>query len=792
MPTPPDPVAHFDIEFHPTPKVLRWRADYSANPQCAAITQLRLRVIDTASNAIITEQPVPAPANYDYTGQITLATLPPGRYEAELFLDTTTPASTPGKTMVFNYATNYPWLNNTIGISDQVIPPYTPITVTGNAVGTLLRNHTMTQTGLWGQVTALDQPLLNGPMRFEVTQHGRQQPIRGTLHFAVKTAARVVSEANWTAGALHGRTISDFDYDGCMKVTLKLQQQPGTTIDKMDLVIPVNNAIAPLYHENGDGLRYNMAGYIPQGDGVVWSSDQASKSAFVGTFIPYIWVGGEELGLCWFADTDKDWVVDCSASAAPSITLERKGNTLNLRVRLIQLPTTLTREHTIVFGLQATPTRLQPEQPTDWRSWGNGTSPTFNWGFAGMCDYYGCPYYSLAPLNDDYTIIQKVAEAKKTGVRDDAFFTAYINANPDWAGDINWASNPGNFNVVIPYTDILGDEEHNPEWPVYQDEWKINSFPDWNMFPGWGWEREADYPGPATSASNQPIDFVIIPTKSRRDYMLYMYQLFFQNGFDGIYWDNTYIYANNNPITSDAYTRPDGQVQPSGNIWEMRDLFKRTAVLQYQMGKPNCSMIHSTNSYIVPLASWVGYNLDWEWKYGPDDFQTRVARDYIRAATMGGQAGTIPTILDGVENTTSQAQYNWVERTRTAVLGVHELTSWMNDLPTTQYFWTLGYGTSDCLVYNYWDSNPVATFTGLDDEFLVLQNDKLGKVAIMISDFGNGGTGTVKLDTARLGLPANFVAINHETPSTQITAQNGAFTFTIQKHDYQIFEIDKQ
>ncbi len=503
-------------------------------------------------------------------------------------------------------------------------------------------------------------------MRFEVTEHGRRQPVHGALRFTVKKAIAAVSEADWTAGSLRGRTVSDFDYDGCMKVTLHLTQQPNTTIDKMDLVIPLNNAIAPLFHENSDGCRYNEAGYLPKGDGVVWRSDQASKSSFVGSFIPYLWVGGEERGLCWFADTDRDWVVDCAETAAPAITLERHGNTLNLRVRLIQLPTTLDREHTIVFGLQASPTR---PLPAIWRACGYGGSKTFNWAFAGMSTYYGCPFYSLAPLNDDYQIISKIALSKHTGQRDDAFFAGYINAHPEWKNEVNNAANPGKFDAVIPYTNIRGDEKHNREWIVYQDEWKVNSFPAWDMFAGWGWERTADATGPATSKANTPIDFVGILPKSRRDYMLYMYKKFFENGFDGIYWDNTYIYANNNPVSGDAYTRDDGQVQPSGDIRELRDLFKRTAVLQHEMGKPNASMIHATNSYLLPLASWVGYNLDWEWKYGPDDFQNRVARDYIRAATMGRQAGTIPAILDGVQ-TANQADYNRVERTRTAVLAV--------------------------------------------------------------------------------------------------------------------------
>lgn len=783
----PDPVAKYEIEFHPTPKVLRWRADISGNPDKATLKQFRVRVVDTNAQNIVREQKMDIPTSLDAIGQIELPNLAAGRYEAQLFLDGATPATAPGKAMVFNYVTDFPWLNNTIGISDEVIPPFTPLTVSNNTVGAILRQYTMTDTGLWAQVVALDRPIFTAPMRFDVKQGGKLQHVTGQLTFTEKKGSRVVAESNWTAGALQGKTISDYDYDGCMKVTLTLSQTSKATIDSMEMVIPISNKMASLFHENGDGLRYNEAGFLPKGQGIIWSSDQASKSSLAGTFIPYLWVGGEERGLCWFANNDKDWVVDYT-DKTPALALERKGDTLNLHVRFIQKPTTLTSAHTIVFGLQATPTR---PMPTNWQSFGYGGSKTFNWAFAGMSNYYGCPGYSVEPLNNDYTIIQKVAQSKKENNRDNAFFDAYIKAHSEWKGEIAWASSPGKASAVIPYTNIRGDEKHNLAWIVYQDEWKTNSFPVWDMFEGWGYERKADYDGAATSAKPDGIDFTVRLPKSRRDYLLYMYKKFFDNGFDGIYWDNTYIFANNNPVDPDVYMREDGQVQPSTDIWAMRELFKRTAVLIYQMGKQNASMAHSTNSFIVPMMSWVGYNLDWEWKYGPDDFQNRVARDYTRAATMGRQAGSIPAILGGVFAAT-EAENIRVGRTRTGMLAVHELTSWQGDLPTTTYLWSIGYGSKDCLVYNYWDEKPIAKITGLDAEFLVLDSKVKDTVAVLITDFGNGGEGTIKLDIARLGLPANFVAVNQEHPEQKITAVNGAFKFPIKKHDYQLFVISKR
>ncbi len=71
-----------------------------------------------------------------------------------------------------------------------------------------------------------------------------------------------------------------------------------------------------------DSIRANYAGVVPTGEGTVWTSKEAARSNLLGTFIPYIWVGGPERGLCWFASNDRDWVVDPS-DQTPALALER-------------------------------------------------------------------------------------------------------------------------------------------------------------------------------------------------------------------------------------------------------------------------------------------------------------------------------------------------------------------------------------------------------------------------------------------------------------------------------------
>jgi hypothetical protein len=48
----------------------------------------------------------------------------------------------------------FPWENNHLGISDEVIPPFTPLVLDGRRIGCVLRDHTLGDAGLWEQVAS--------------------------------------------------------------------------------------------------------------------------------------------------------------------------------------------------------------------------------------------------------------------------------------------------------------------------------------------------------------------------------------------------------------------------------------------------------------------------------------------------------------------------------------------------------------------------------------------------------------------------------------------------------------
>ncbi|MBM3501494.1 MAG: hypothetical protein FJX74_22800, partial [Armatimonadetes bacterium] len=233
----------------------------------------------------------------------------------------------------------FPWESNALGLSERVIPPFTPIKVEGNTLSTVLRDHALSGAGVWEQVSSLGRPLLKGPMRWRVRSAGAQAPVTaGRLRVESARPHAAVTVGSFTADGAEATVRSEWDYDGMAKVRVTLAAAPGKQIEGLSLEVPLDEAQMPYMHACGDGLRFNHAGLTPGGEGPIWDSSQANRTNIVGTFYPYVWLGGGERGVAWFADSDKGWSLD---DTTPTVQLERNGETLTLRVNFITRPTAL-------------------------------------------------------------------------------------------------------------------------------------------------------------------------------------------------------------------------------------------------------------------------------------------------------------------------------------------------------------------------------------------------------------------------------------------------------------------
>lgn len=679
----------------------------------------------------------------------------------------------------------FDWEHNDLGKSNLIVPPFTPIEVEGATVSTILREHQIGGSGVLEQVVSDGTPLLSAPMRWRVWSDGEELAVvPGGPARAETQGYRAQSEGGFTAGPLTATVRSEWDYDGMAKTFLTLGEAAGGSIDRLSLEIPLDDSLCGYMHACGDGLRFNYAGFAPEGEGAIWDSSEANVRDIIGTFYPYIWLGDGEKGLAWFADSDRGWSLD---DETPTVQLERNGGTMLLRVNFVTKPTALDGEREIVFGLQATPAKPMPREPANWRRWipanfeGIEMQP---FRIMGSNPYYGCLRFDFYPLGRDYSIYDAFSQAREDGVFNEQFVNQWMEKYKAYGiepGSERWEYYERHIRAGMrtatgvpradgwlwtPYTNPRGIGFHLEEWPVFQDEW-----------------IRAQFHERSTAGS---IGYDVDPGESFRDAAVWYYREMLRC-FDGIYWDNIYMAANTDIIAGDAWVDENGRVHPSMGLWNMRELIRRTAVFLNEQGRTAYANVpHMTNTCIVPILSFATVNLDWEWQYGKRDFQDRFTPDLAVAETIGRSCGNIPMILGGGHTPPDDPVYEWMQRTRLGVCLVHEIRPW-DYRPDWHWemmrrLYEFGYGSDECRVFNYWQKDFPLAIRGADARGIVLVS---GDRAICVAtDYGEGGECALTLDLTALGLPATVRPTDFETGEALTGPAPGTASFPLKKHDF--------
>lgn len=696
------------------------------------------------------------------------------------------------------------WERNALGKSDMVVPPFTPIQIDGTTIRTILRNHTVGPLGLWNQVESLGRNLLASPMRLELTAGGKTINLTGaSLKIENQSGTHVVTQSEWSDGNLQLQTTGEWDYDGMMKWTLNLTPATATTVDSLILVIPLQHGAAPLFHAITPGLRRNYAGATPVGEGRVWDGTQALANpidgqSIIGNYIPYVWLGAEERGLSVFGENDRGWV---NAPNIPCQELVRRGDVLELRLNLIARPTVLNTPLRIRLGFEATPVKPMPQ---GWRSWAESyltelPSDGRLIRFAGSAWSWGAwtPCLDLYPINEDFKLFEKYGEARRTGVIDEAYLNSWVTRyaplfsrlHPDLDAktlkqtvhnEVHYGAHLAStrpHNLLL-YTNARGVRFDTREGQTYLDEWNRKAFSNRLWTPP---------NGPA---------YDLNPSESYRDYAMWYYKKMKVSFADSIYWDDIFLQPNFNVVCSDAYELPDGQIQPSAGLFDMRQLIRRTAILDQELGLTACvNQAHFTNTAIAPILAFAQSGLTWEDRAGNEDYQDRFTRDYIRAESIGRQFGNPSFVLNLLRdmpdpNTPAgKAKHDWLDRTFTATILVHELRAVNPCLADSilKLLYDYGYGGNETQTFNYWDDGLPVTLSRGDASHLIVT--KPGSAIIVVSDFGEGGEVLLTLDRNRLGLDANAIAVDIESNLPVETTTDGNARIALKKHDFKVIKF---
>ncbi|MBS3762894.1 MAG: hypothetical protein KGZ25_06280 [Planctomycetes bacterium] len=698
-----------------------------------------------------------------------------------------------GKTYERHFVRKYfPWEGNGLGETTKVYPPFEPITVDGHTVSVVMRRHEVSGLGFWESVEARGNDegakyleLLAGPIALKADG----KVLEGTGEFESRRPHAVKYEGKAVHPAVTVKTRMTTEFDGCSRIEMTLA--PGSEdkeLKTLSLDIPLKDSLMPLFHATTTGLRRNPAGYLPEGTGRVWDGRDNPDGNWYGNFMPYVWVGAEERGLCWFADNDRNWVLETGEKpeeVAPCQELIREDGTLHLRINFVQKPVSVDEPRKIVFGLMASPAKPMPK---NWRNvlFEHGVEDRRSIKWIGA-QYWGSPsiMYNKYPINGDFSVLDKMQELRLGGKMGD--FWRYYNAR-NLSGDISDSTymSPKKIRQLLSisfrraqraednYFCAYWEEFHrtlsyHPEVPVFRQEWS-------GKYSGTG---HHSYP------------------ESYLDFACYYAAEFVRRGI-GTYFDNTFPKRAYDPVTTGAYRLANGQMQPSANMWRHRRYLKRIWTLHAQMGPektPPIMMLHMTNTHVVPYMVFNHSNLDLEWFYGPEPLQSKFTADLLRAESLGLQTGNYPLALSNVRGPgwkkKSANVIRKARKTRFAGLMVHEIRTRPTgkvDRGLLNKMLQFGYGLEGCRVYNYWDARKPLETSDPKCKWLLAENQ--GKLMLLLCTW-NAEKGEVEVRLDHDALHSGIREARNAETGKSIDVKGGRFNFSMPGYGVRLFWLQE-
>ena len=763
------PSVEFAGEYLPSRKLIRYQLRPFGSTSDFAELRLELR---TQGKALKTWK---QPWTGQLAGELELPALRDGAHTIATVVTTKRGEAVAGEDFEFLHRV-FPWENNTLGLTDEVFPPFTPVQVRGPQIGVVSRTMTMNGFGLWDEVTALGHPLLAAPMviRFE-TAGGVGTWKKSGGKFVEQQPKRAVFAASAEADAVKLSARSTMEIDGCMRVELTLA--PGAKpaeIKKLWIEIPLRDAEVPLMHTIGDGLRHNFSGATPAGQGTVWDGTKVARTErWRNAFVPYVWLGGAERGLAFFAENDKGWFTEKNKSKTPTHELIREGERLTLRVYLINQPVTITAPSELVFGLQASPTK---PMPADWRK----KLPHAPGGLA-VVPFGGIQCASQGPFADDWSIVEKVLEPRRGLPFDHAWASNYVaqfhppkvHNESDWTYYLNHfaqrAKDVGPNRPLAVYQEEMRAAHSRPEWIVFQDEWKTTDGPAPRTSPD-GLDLRG---GHRSFCGISEINF----TRSYADFGTWMAREWLQRGVS-LYWDNTYLYPSYNTRGTAAYRTEDGEIQPALTIWNVRDYHQRVwhVLQQCRRNRPEPLewTLHMTNTEMLPVHTWGTVQLDHELAV-----KHPFTPEWLRTETIGRQVGNLPLSLYEVYGRDNElikklpkAQ---AERIEWGLRAVHEI---QRSGPPEKVLTSFGYGEDAVTVHNYWADQPVLQVTPASMKWLALAKPATGEMLLVLTSWSEEpANAEVRVDFKAAGLASpGLRVLDAETGETLAASATEPFS----------------
>ncbi len=757
----------YKIAYYPYSNVLKALVDLSTEPRKDAVASATVQVYKLPERKLLAEAKPGKLEQPATVMKLTLPALADGQYEAVVTLLDKAGGEVLKQSKTFQRKV-FPWEHNTLGTGDTIVPPYTPLVVDQERVKCLLKTYTVSGSGLCAQVEAEGQPILAGPMRLVATAGGKKTNLEPAARadFGKATPSQVALRGSSTGSGLTVKADTLIEYDGLVRVDLEIAGQPGVRVEDLTLEIPLSSQYATLMHTWTEGLRYS--GFVPQTeefDEVAWTPLPTNS------FMPFLWIGNDERGLAWFAESDQGWV---TTEKKASLEVVRRRKQVVLLLHFISHDTALPQPRHLTFGLMATPCK---PLPAGWRTW-YATLPQSE--FPGPRMFYTGGNWP--GILGNYGIVSGDFERTR-----------------QWATEIK-ARGAERVAGYMAMGTISGNQ---PEYETFKGEWQefetvdlplkvadLSSLPYMNL-------PEGQYPFSERTAEAVTYQYVDDCQSMVDMRVWYMKQLMENCNMDGAYWDAPLMYPWRGSVENGtAYVADDGSVANKWKIFNSRQYHKRAVTWAVEAGLHPFNVAHSSGWVAYPCITFMDSLLGGEWLNMVDDSVDLLDlwRGDIVRAEMGKQWGLPPQMLMMTKTTQSAGPGGNPTPTRTglAVCLLHDivpLAAYGNPHEITRYERVMaqfGLGEPDVEFIPYW--KKIVTSDHPEVEVSVYRRPH--KLLLGVVNLGKRGTAQ-SVDLSGLKLTSVKRIWDGQTGEELTSVYSGGqLSFYAPRHDFRMILMD--
>ncbi|MCM8803288.1 MAG: DUF6067 family protein, partial [Candidatus Omnitrophica bacterium] len=470
---------------------------------------------------------------------------------------------------------NYEWEGNKLGISDKVIPPYTPIKRNGKEFEVWGRKYIIGDDGLFEKIFAIggeNENILSGKVEIIAKKDGKDIKIENPqLKIINEKEGKIEIESEGKLGNLKIKLNGIVEYDGWYEVFLNIIPVEKTEIEELILNIPLWKNADTLYVQRaGDGRRGNKFGSLPKNAGLIWESKELLPFGNWESFVPIVFVGNGDKGLWWFAEENRDWVMSDNKSA---VEIYRKENgEIELKINIIAYKTMIDRKRKIHFAFLIDPVKKMPEE-RKW-AWGKLVYAHNTFGYR----YYGGSVDGFENDDEDLNELRKVfldPDWKPKLKTENKNCLNHISAFRNRA--YNSVGLKNQMFVLYGSTSLTG--LGLDAFDTYAGEWlgKTNFKPHpQTEFKGW-----INTQGTKEWKTDRELTTVGVNfTRSFEDcFVWYHYKLISKVPVNGTWWDNSSI-----TVIKD-YDPERGEFYWKFNVFTRRSLTKRLNNICYELGR---------------------------------------------------------------------------------------------------------------------------------------------------------------------------------------------------------------